>query len=83
MGQMFYGEQPYRYGTVGQCMRLGPARSSFERLFCGVDVSVSDELIDRSVLDLTNCGDCASLRFKASVQDRTLLAGLRCSQSVR
>ncbi len=50
---MFYKEQPCRCGTLSQPISLGPMRSSFERLFCGVDVSVSDVLIDRSVLDLT------------------------------
>jgi hypothetical protein len=36
---MFYEEQPCRCGTLSQPMCLGPARSSFERLFVGVDVS--------------------------------------------
>ncbi len=50
---MLFVEQVTSDGTLSQCMCLGPMRSSFERLFCGVDVSVSDGLIDRSVLDLT------------------------------
>ncbi len=57
---MFFVEQASSDGTLRQFMCLGPTRSSFERLFCGVDDSVSDGLIDRSVLNLTNCGDCDS-----------------------
>ena len=41
-------------------MRLGPARSSFVRLSCGFYVRASEGDVDRSVLDLTKCGDCAS-----------------------
>jgi hypothetical protein len=47
-GGVFYVEQPCRYGTHSQEMRLGPARSTFERLFSAVDFSVSVGLVDRS-----------------------------------
>lgn len=57
---MFYKEQPSRYGTLSQLMSLGPARSRFERLSCGLDVSASEGDVDRSVLDPTKCGGCAS-----------------------
>lgn len=57
---MFYEEQPRRCGTLSQSISLGPARSSFERLFYGDDVSVSVMRIDCAVLDLTKCGDSAN-----------------------
>ena len=50
---MFYEEQQYRCGTLSQSISLGPARSSFERLFYGDDVSVSVMRIDCAVLDQT------------------------------
>ena len=43
LGMMFYKQQACRCGTLRQFMCLGPIRSNFERLFCGVDVSVSVE----------------------------------------
>ncbi len=46
-------EQASSNGTLRQSMRLGPARSSFERLSCGGD-SVSVVQVDRSELELTN-----------------------------
>jgi hypothetical protein len=49
---MFDEKQASSDGTLSQFVRVGPVRSSFERLFCGVDVSVSLEWIDRSVLKL-------------------------------
>jgi hypothetical protein len=60
LGQMFYTEQASSVGTLSRSIILGPTRSSFERLFCGGDVSVSYGLIIRTALDLTNCCDSAS-----------------------
>lgn len=40
LGMMFYEEQASSDGTLSQCMCLGPMRSSFERLFCGVEVQL-------------------------------------------
>jgi hypothetical protein len=57
---MWGDDQACLGGTLSQHMYLGPARSSFERLFCEVDVGVSMGLVDRSELDLTNRGDSVS-----------------------
>jgi hypothetical protein len=39
---------------------LGPTKSATEQFSCDLDVSACLRDIDRSELDLTNCGDCAS-----------------------
>ena len=57
---MFYKEQPSRDGTLSLIVCLGPARSTFEQRSCGLDVSVTAGVVDRSELDLTKCGDSAS-----------------------
>lgn len=70
---MFFVEQPCRCGTVCQPISLGPKRSPFKRLFMGLISLSAWGGSDRSMLDLTNCGDCAS-----SQSQRLLLAlGLR------